>query len=81
MGRKNYGARYGNWLVYEFLLHFRQQLMAADRAMFFFPRPRVVYRISSSRVANATETLWIMDEHAGENLSFLFSVFINKLIF
>jgi len=47
--------------------------MAADLAMFFFPRPRATCRISSSGVANATETAWIMDENEGADLSFFIS--------
>ncbi len=43
--------------------------MAADRAMFFFPRPRADCRICSSGVANTTETAWIMDENEGADLS------------
>jgi len=39
--------------------------MAADLVMLFFPRPRVVCSISSSGVANATETTSVMGENAG----------------
>ncbi len=47
--------------------------MAADRAMFFFPRHLAVRRICSLGVANTTETAKTMDENEGAVLNFLIS--------